>query len=218
MGWLFREGMYEAKSYAEEKAEVEAYYTVDREDENGNKLTVRAIYSANVRPNWIVACEVLIDPGYDYDPHCYDVETLPDGRRRFVYLTVKLVKKGRNGAGFYYGTKEVDESCGPNHIAAPLKAFKLASEIIGDSDSAQWARRFREDCQKATRSLSRAKSVKVGQTIKTREEFIWTRDGADVREDTFKAVDWFGKRAFYSEKVGYVRLRNSDLVGCTVVS
>lgn len=97
---------------------------------------------------------------------------------------------------YNFSYKDMDECMGPND-PGPVSVLKYLSPIIGDSQSAQWARNWRERCLAADRQAKRKRALKDGDIIHLAEP-IWFQNG---KQDSEFVTVIINKKTYFRSKI-----------------
>ena len=101
----------------------------------------------------------------------------PDGS---VVMAVIFLTKSDKKDHYNFGYKDMSETMGPYETGASLRFLDLLSPIVGESQSAQWARRWRDSCRATAALGAKRRKIKPGDKVTLEAPLSFA--GHDVRE------------------------------------
>lgn len=166
----------------------------------------KVVKICNVRPNWYVAIESTIPAEGTCFP--YIPETLPSGRKRYVFACVVLTRRSKNE----WGHKEIEEGSGPNECNAPLSFLNVLSPLAPFTGQTEWMYNWRRNCREMATRRAKIAALKPGMILKSPEKLSFGAYGTCQRFEVitprrFKALDMGGMT---------VTLRPSTLLSCEI--
>lgn len=174
MGWTFQ--------YAPDGGSAKAHCDKQLNWTDGNGTVRRVLKSAMVGSTYYAA-----------------VETVTKDGKREVWAAVTLTKSNKRASdGFTFGTKDMDETCGPNERKCPVGILDLLTPT-----ESEWAKQWRKDCRENAARKRSTPKLADGQTITFEHPISFTDGHAGTR---FRVSHYtrFGKqrRAFVSLENG----------------
>lgn len=128
-------------------------------------------------------------------------ETNASGKKEVVALVCLLQFSPNDRAGYNFGYKDMDETCGPNECDCPERILKLLTPT-----DHEYAKKWRERCWENIRKRKTRPRLKKGMVIEFTKSIAFNNG---VEESVFTVVD--PRRLIFQNRYMKFKLHRSTL-------